>query len=97
MEFHEHFTVYHHRDKHPEGILLRPGMTFTIEPMINLGKYPVVTDRLDNWTVRTRDGSFSAQFEHTLAVTEQGCEILTLTPAQRRAGATLLVEGLGAL
>jgi methionyl aminopeptidase len=55
---------------------LRSGMCFTIEPMINIGGYEVdVLD--DGWTVVTRDGSLSAQFEHTLVVTKEGCEVLT--------------------
>ena len=51
-------------------------MTFTIEPMINLGDYEVVILD-DDWTAITADGSLSAQFEHTILVTEQGCEVLT--------------------
>ena len=66
------------------GVPIRPGMTFTIEPMINLGDWK--TDILDDgWTAVTIDGSLSAQFEHTLYVTEDGVEVLTLgkgeTPA----------------
>jgi methionyl aminopeptidase len=58
------------------GIRLRPGMTFTIEPMVNVGGYEVdVLD--DDWTAVTRDGSLSAQFEHTVLVTADGVEILT--------------------
>jgi methionyl aminopeptidase len=93
MKFHENFTVYHHIDKDCEPIVLQPGMTMTIEPMVNLGKYEVVTDRDDGWTVRTKDGSLSAQFEHTLCVTDDGCEILTLTPSQRERNIILEVEG----
>ena len=64
------------------GEILRPGMTFTIEPMINLGKYHT---RLlpDNWTVVTKDRSLSAQWEHTLLVTNNGVEILTLRNEER--------------
>lgn len=59
------------------GVRLKPGMTFTIEPMINLGGYEVrMLD--DGWTVVTADGSLSAQFEHTIYVTEHGYEVLTL-------------------
>jgi methionyl aminopeptidase len=58
------------------GVRLRPGMTFTIEPMVNLGDYEVeVLD--DDWTAVTKDGSLSAQFEHTVLVTQDGVEILT--------------------
>ena len=53
-------------------------MTFTIEPMINLGGHEVLTSRLDGWTVTTKDRSLSAQWEHTILVTETGHEILTL-------------------
>jgi methionyl aminopeptidase len=61
------------------GPELRPGMFFTIEPMINLGKPPVkLLD--DGWTAVTRDRSLSAQFEHTIGITEDGCEIFTLSP-----------------
>ena len=55
---------------------MRMGMCFTIEPMINLGHHDI--DHLDDgWTVITKDGSLSAQFEHTVVVTEDGCEVLT--------------------
>jgi methionyl aminopeptidase len=53
-------------------------MTFTIEPMINLGTPDVVIDEKDGWTVRTADNQLSAQFEHTVLVTKMGFEILTL-------------------
>jgi methionyl aminopeptidase len=62
-----------------KGDRLRAGMCFTIEPMINLGSYEVEILE-DNWTAVTRDGSLSAQFEHTLVVTKTGCEILTKRP-----------------
>jgi len=52
--------------------------TLTIEPMINLGSYEVITSKLDGWTVTTKDRSLSAQWEHTILVTENGYEILTL-------------------
>ena len=61
------------------GPVMRPGMFFTIEPMINLGKAAVkLLD--DGWTAVTRDRSLSAQFEHTLGITEDGCEVFTLSP-----------------
>ena len=88
-KFHENFTVYHHVDPDCEPIVLEPGMTMTIEPMVNLGGYEVTTDRKDGWTVRTRDGSMSAQFEHTVLVTGSGAEVLTLTPSQRAANIRL--------
>jgi methionyl aminopeptidase len=62
------------------GLRLREGMAVTIEPMINLGR-PEVRQLDDGWTIVTADGSLSAQFEHTVLVTRDGCEILTLPPA----------------
>jgi methionyl aminopeptidase len=62
-----------------EGVVLRPGMIFTVEPMINLGR-PQVKILADGWTAVTRDRSLSAQFEHSVGVTETGYEIFTLSP-----------------
>ncbi|MDR3253621.1 MAG: type I methionyl aminopeptidase [Endomicrobium sp.] len=59
------------------GIKLFPGMVLAIEPMVNVGSYEVCTSSDDNWTVFTKDGSLSAHFEHTVAITENGYEILT--------------------
>lgn len=73
--FHEAPQVAHF-GKRGTGIRLRSGMVFTIEPMINLGGWEVYTLE-DNWTAVTKDGSLSAQFEHTIVVTNTGCEILT--------------------
>jgi methionyl aminopeptidase len=61
------------------GPVMKPGMFFTIEPMINLGK-PSVKMMDDGWTAVTRDRSLSAQFEHSIGITEDGCEIFTLSP-----------------
>ena len=58
------------------GMLLVPGMVLTVEPMINAGKYKVVVDKKDNWTVTTKDHSLSAQWEKTVLVTETGIEVL---------------------
>ncbi len=58
---------------------LEPGVCFTIEPMINAGDWRTWLDRRDGWTVRTVDGKLSAQFEHTILLTEEGPEVLTLT------------------
>jgi methionyl aminopeptidase len=58
-------------------MLLVPGMVFTIEPMINMGKWQVFIDEENNWTVVTEDEKPSAQWEHTLVMTETGVEILT--------------------
>ncbi len=90
--FHEYFNVYHHIDKDCEKVVLHPGMTLTVEPMINAGGYKVITDKVDKWTVRTEDGSLSAQFEHTILITETTPEILTLTPSQRKAGKMIIVN-----
>jgi methionyl aminopeptidase len=75
LEFHEAPQVPHY-GRQGEGILLIPGMVFTVEPMINLGKKDL-NILSDNWTAVTRDGSLSAQFEQTLLVTETGYESLT--------------------
>lgn len=88
-KFHEFFSVLHHVSRDCEDVILQPGMTFTIEPMVNAGDYKVITDRKDEWTVRTKDGTLSAQFEHTILVTEEGSEILTRTPSQIASGAIL--------
>ncbi len=75
-EFHEEPQVVHNNVR-GTGVVMRPGMTFTIEPMINLGKR---TNQVlpDGWTVVTKDRKLSAQFEHTILVTESSYEILTL-------------------
>jgi methionyl aminopeptidase len=65
-----------HYGRRGTGLRLKPGMVFTIEPMVNLGGPEVELDA-DGWTVRTRDGSLSAQFEHTVLVTPDGVEVLT--------------------
>ena len=75
VRFHEEPQVYHHRNK--SKIRLEEGMTFTIEPMINAGLKEAVIDKKDLWTARTIDGRSSAQWEHTILVTENGYEILT--------------------
>ena len=75
-----HHTAIGRNSGTPEGPgVLRPGMFFTVEPMINLGR-PHVKVLSDGWTAVTRDRSLSAQFEHTVAVTETGVEIFTLSP-----------------
>ena len=74
-KFHEPPNILHYGKKNT-GIEIQPGMTFTIEPMINVGKYDVkVLD--DGWTAVTKDKTLSAQFEHTLGITENGYEIFT--------------------
>jgi methionyl aminopeptidase len=74
-EFHEEPAVLHYEDKR-DRVVIRPGMIFTIEPMINLGKSDI-KHMQDNWTVVTKDHSLSAQFEHTILITETGNEVLT--------------------
>jgi methionyl aminopeptidase len=86
--FHEPPSIPH-VGKKGTGPLLEPGMVFTIEPMINMGTGEVVINEADGWTVRTADDKLSAQWEHTLLVTDQphgketgrydGCEILTFS------------------
>lgn len=76
LEFHEEPEVCHFGRK-GTGMVLVPGMVFTIEPMINMGRYQVYIDADDNWTVLTDDGLPSAQWEHTFVMTDSGLEILT--------------------
>jgi methionyl aminopeptidase len=77
--FHEPPNVLHF-GRPGEGVALREGMLFTVEPMVNAGR-PEVKILDDGWTAVTRDRSLSAQFEHTVGVTATGCEIFTLSPA----------------
>ncbi|MGH6924351.1 MAG: type I methionyl aminopeptidase [Propylenella sp.] len=79
--FHEPPNVLHYGQA-GEGLEIKPGMIFTVEPMINLGR-PHVKLLSDGWTAVTRDRSLSAQFEHTVGVTETGVEIFTLSPSGR--------------
>ncbi|MBC76501.1 MAG: type I methionyl aminopeptidase [Halobacteriovoraceae bacterium] len=81
-EFHEDPQVLHYGKK-GTGVELKPGMTFTIEPMINMGKRHCKLLK-DDWTVITKDGKPSAQFEHTILITDDGYEILTLDPDGRQ-------------
>jgi methionyl aminopeptidase len=76
--FHTAPSVLHY-GRPGEGEVLRPGMFFTIEPMINAGRYEVKVLQ-DGWTAVTKDKSLSAQFEHTLGVNDSGAEIFTLSP-----------------
>ena len=73
--FHEQPNILHYGNKNT-GLKIEPGMTFTIEPMINAGKYDVKVLN-DGWTAVTKDKSLSAQFEHTIGITEDGYEIFT--------------------
>lgn len=74
-QFHEELLILHYRQNRP-GLMLQEGMVFTIEPMINEGGWKVKLLK-DGWTVLTADGKLSAQFEHTIAITANGPEILT--------------------
>lgn len=77
--FHDAPNILHYGSPN-DGVEMRKGMLFTIEPMINLGR-PHVKVLSDGWTAVTRDRSLSAQYEHTVGVRENGCEIFTLSPA----------------
>ena len=75
-DFHEDPYIRHVGER-GTGMLLVPGMVFTVEPMINAGRYKVTVDKKDGWTVRTKDHSLSAQWEKTILVTETGVEVLS--------------------
>lgn len=75
-KFHEPPQIIHVGTR-GSGPKMKPGMTFTIEPMINAGTAKTVLSKVDGWTVRTADGGLSAQWEHTVCVTEDGVEIMT--------------------
>lgn len=75
LQFHEDPWVGY-VTKQGTGMLLVPGLVFTVEPMINMGKSNIVTDKCDNWTIRTADGKPSAQWEKQVLVTETGYEVL---------------------
>jgi methionyl aminopeptidase len=77
--FHQPPNIPHFPDRKSRQQRLLPGMCFTVEPMINAGSRFTRLDKKDGWTVRTRDTKLSAQFEHTILMTEDGPEILTLT------------------
>ena len=75
VEFHEDPWVSFVSEENT-GVLMVPGMMFTIEPMVNMGSDEIYTDEIDEWTVRTEDGLPSAQWEVTVLVTETGCEVI---------------------
>jgi len=87
-QMHEEPQVLHF-GKPGTGVRLREGMVFTIEPMLNQGSGRVKTEE-DGWTVVTRDGKLSAQFEHTVAVTSDGVRVLTLRPGEEK-----MLAGMG--
>ncbi len=76
--FHTEPSITHFHDPN-QKLILEPGMFFTVEPMINAGTHETKLNPIDGWTVTTRDRELSAQFEHTVAVTETGYEIFTLS------------------
>lgn len=76
IQFHEEPQI-DHSSRRNSGPYMKPGMTFTIEPMINQGRPGTIIDKTDKWTARTVDNKLSAQFEHTILVTETGFEVLT--------------------
>ena len=77
LKFHEDPFVFYFNTSQ-NHLLLKPGMIFTVEPMINASpNWKINIDAIDGWTVRTIDGSLSCQFEHTILVTDSGCEVLT--------------------
>jgi methionyl aminopeptidase len=76
-KFHEEPQILHY-GRAGTGMPLEPGMTFTVEPMINAGK-PGIRELADGWTIVTKDHSLSAQWEHTVAVTDSGYEVLTVS------------------
>lgn len=85
-KFHQLPNIPHVPNRTARQERLHPGMCFTIEPMINGGTAKTQGDRHDGWTVRTADGQLSAQFEHTILMTENGPEILTLTQTGPQSG-----------
>ena len=78
-EFHQEPGIPHFPSPGSNRDILRPGVCFTIEPMLNMGTWKTELDKSDGWTVRTADRKLSAQYEHTILMTEDGPEILTLT------------------
>src|SRR5262249_16807932 len=68
-----------HYGKKGEGVVLKEGMFFTVEPMVNIGRPETKLNQKDGWTVTTKDRTLSAQFEHSIAVTATGFEIFTLS------------------
>jgi methionyl aminopeptidase len=77
--FHQEPTISHVPTPEGRRQRIQPGVSFTIEPMINAGVAEGDQDKQDGWTVRTRDGRLSAQFEHTVLMGQDGPEVLTLT------------------
>ena len=76
---HEDPAVFNYKipDDDPENITIEEGMVLAVEPMINAGTWRIRVDKGNKYTIKTADGTMSAHFEHTVAVTKNGCEILT--------------------
>jgi methionyl aminopeptidase len=90
-KFHEEPQVLHY-GRAGTGPVLQPGMIFTVEPMVNAGR-PSIRELADGWTIVTKDHSLSAQWEHTVLVTETGYEVLTLSPGARPEPAAVAPAG----
>lgn len=89
QEFHQDPGIPHFPAPTAQRDMLEPGTCFTVEPMLNVGGWRTKLDKSDGWTVRTMDKSLSAQFEHTVLMTEEGPEILTFTENGPQEGDTL--------
>ncbi len=87
--FHQDPDVPHFPTPSSNRVVLKPGMCFTIEPMLNAGVWQTKTDKEDRWTVYTQDGALSAQFEHMVLITEDGVEVLTEIEGGPKEGDTL--------
>jgi len=87
-EFHQDPGIPHFPQSSSKSDVIKPGVCFTIEPMLNIGKWQTTLDPDDGWTVRTIDNKLSAQFEHTLLMTDDGVEILTQTQNGPQCGHT---------
>lgn len=87
-EFHQDPGIPHFPQSSSKSDVIKPGVCFTIEPMLNIGKWQTRLDPDDGWTVRTIDNKLSAQFEHTVLMTEDGVEILTQTQHGPQSGHT---------
>ncbi|MCH8828492.1 MAG: type I methionyl aminopeptidase [Planctomycetes bacterium] len=91
-EFHQKPDIPHMPEPKSGRVILKPGNCFTVEPMLNCGSWRTVQDKQDGWTVRTKDRRLSAQFEHTILMTEDGPEITTLTQHGPQAGHNFLAD-----
>lgn len=81
-EVHEEPRIPNYYDKNLDKFIMKPGMVLALEPMISLGDYNIITGP-DGWTIEMADGSMCAHYEHTLAVTKGGCEVMTRRPLEK--------------